>query len=475
MNDIFKTRLGVINLGLSSFTDSIRRTGGKAVQVDWAPPAGGDAATGMKLAGLINMDRVEEANREAFERYLSSHPVLKSVGLAIEKVPGMEERMILHAGPPVSWDKMCGPMKGAILGAIIYEGWADNLNAAQKLAFSGEIKFSPCHHHCAVGPMAGVISPNMPVWEVENTAGGNSAFSNMNEGLGKVLRFGSNNPDVIERLKWMKEVLASVMKSTLSILEGLALKPLIAQALHMGDEVHNRNVAATSLFLRRVLPSLLKTGAGSSDILRVSEFISANDHFFLNISMAACKAMLDAAHGIPCSSMVTAMSRNGVEFGIRVSGTGDVWFTAPAPSVEGLFFPGYTRDDSAPDLGDSTITETAGIGGFAAAAAPAIVQFVGGTQSDAVNYTKQMGHITIGSNAAFTVPSLDFAGIPAGIDVRKVTDTGILPIINTGIAHKNPGVGQVGAGVTHAPLACFSQAVVRLSELIDAEIQAHLE
>jgi hypothetical protein len=358
---------------------------------------------------------------------------------------------------------MCGPMRGAMVGAMLYEGWADSAERARAMADAGDVVFAPCHHHAAVGPMSGIISPSMPVWMVANPTHGNRAFSNLNEGLGKVLRFGANSSEVLDRLKWMERTLAPVLRAGLEVLGELEIKPLMAQALHMGDEVHNRNAAASSLLLKRLVPALLKSKASAADAAAVIEFIAGNDHFFLNISMAACKAMLDAAHGVANSTMVTAMARNGVEFGIRVSGLGERWFTAPAPLVNGLYFPSYTIKDAAPDLGDSAITETAGVGGFAMAAAPAIVKFVGGTAQDALANTLSMTHITLRRNSAFTLPALDFAGTPACIDARRVVDTGILPVINTGIAHKEPGVGQIGAGVTRAPLACFSQAVSALS------------
>jgi hypothetical protein len=314
--------------------------------------------------------------------------------------------------------------------------------------------------------MSGIVSPSMSVWIVRNAQSGNVAFSNMNEGLGKVLRFGANGPEVIERLHWMRRVLAPVLQAGLKVLGPLELKPLIAQALHMGDELHNRNAAASGLLFKKLVPALLASGAPTADIAAVAGFIAGNDHFFLNVSMAACKAMLDAAADIRGSSMVTAMCRNGVDFGIRLSGTGAQWFTTPAPVVDGLYFPGYTIADAAPDLGDSAITETAGLGGFAMAAAPAIVKFVGGTPQDAVANTMEMTHITLGRNSSFTLPALNFGGTPAGIDARKVVDTGILPVINTGIAHRKAGIGQIGAGVTRAPLACFTQAIAALARQV---------
>ena len=464
MNELFQEELQVINVGLASFAESIRSAGGTVVHLDWSPPAGGDKAVAQNLAQLINQPEIEAANQTAYQNYLSAQPVLQGVSLARTALPGLGERMILHAGPPIAWERMCGPMQGAIMGAILYEGWATTIDQARALAASGEIQFEPCHHHAAVGPMSGIISPSMPVWIVGNTEHGNQAYSNLNEGLGKVLRFGANSPEVIQRLKWMEQVLGPILQAALDRLGPLELKPLMAQALHMGDEIHNRNVAASALFLKRLTPALLKTDIAPAQLAAVVEFIAGNDHFFLNISMAACKAMLDAAHTVPGCTLVTAMARNGVEFGIRVSGTGERWFTATAPVVDGLFFPGYTAADAAPDLGDSAITETAGVGGFAMGTAPAIVQFVGGSTQDAIAYTREMGHITLGRNSALTLPALDFSGTPAGIDIRKVVDTGIAPIINTGIAHRQAGIGQIGAGITRAPMACFEQAILALAD-----------
>ena len=343
MNPLFQEELQVVNVGLPAFAEAIRTAGGTAVQVEWAPPGQGDPQVARQLARLINHPAVEAANQQAFAAYQSAQPVLEGIAPARAVVPGMGERTILHSGPPIAWARMCGPMQGAIIGAILYEGWAQSHAEASALVERGEVDFAPCHHHRAVGPMAGVISPSMPVWIVLNREHGNRAYCNLNEGLGKVLRFGANGPEVIDRLKWMAEVLAPTLAAALEALGGLELKPLMAQALHMGDEVHNRNVAASALLLKRLVPALLRTDAAPADIAAVVEFIAGNDHFFLNLSMAACKAMLDAAAGVPGSSMVTAMARNGVEFGIRLSGTGETWFTAPAPVVDGLLFPGYTH------------------------------------------------------------------------------------------------------------------------------------
>jgi hypothetical protein len=464
MIDLFNNELQVLNVGLASFGESIAQAGGKVTQIAWTPPALGDRAVADALARLVNRPEIAAANRKAYESYLSSQPVLEGIGIAGETLPGMTGRMILHAGPPIAWPRMCGPMQGAIVGAILLEGWAADPDGARTLAESGKIALEPCHHHAAVGPMAGIISPSMPVWIVRDATHGHRAYCQFNEGLGKALRFGANGKDVIARLRWMARDLAPVLAAALRALGPIDIKPIMAQALHMGDEVHNRNAAATGLLLKQLVPAMLKSDSERSAVAAAVDFIAGNDHFFLNVSMAACKAMTDAARSVPGSSLVTAMARNGVEFGIRVSGTGDRWFTAPAPLVDGLYFAGYTIADAAPDLGDSAITETSGLGGFAMAAAPAIVKFVGGTADDARANSERMGHITLGQNPAFTLPALNFAGTPAGIDIRKVVDTGILPIVNTGIAHKAPGIGQIGAGITHAPLACFSQAVAALAE-----------
>ena len=456
----------VLNLGIAGFAEAIAAAGGKAAQLDWQPPAAGDRAAGMALARLTGHPAVEAANRKAFEAFLASAPVLRTVMPARETLAGLGERTLLHAGPPVAWRDMCGPMQGAAAGAMLYEGWAADAGAARALAERGEVRFEPAHDRGAVGPMAGIISPSMPLWVVEDAARGARAFSNFNEGLGKALRFGAYGPEVLARLKWIERTLAPAMGAALAALGGVELKPLMAQALGMGDEVHNRNAAASGLLLRRLAGALARSGGGGAALGEVLEFVAGNEHFFLNISMAACKAMLGAAHGVSGSSLVTAMSRNGREFGIRVSGLGGRWFTAPARPIDGLYFAGYSAADAALDLGDSAITETAGLGGFAMAAAPAIVKFVGGTPADAVANSLRMRHIAQGESNIFQLPALDFRGTASGIDARKVVDTGIEPVINTGIAHREPGIGQIGAGITRAPLACFVQAVVAL----DAEL-----
>ncbi len=464
-HSLFKQTLSVLNAGLRGFADNVVAAGGSCVALDWQPPAQGDRAAGWALAQVLNHPAVEAANGVAFERFMAAQPVLTGVATARDVLPRMAggRRLILHAGPPIAWAQMCGPMRGAVLGAVLLEGWAVTVSAAEQLVERGEVDLEPCHPHGAVGPMAGIISPSMPLFVVKNRAGDNHAYCNFNEGLGKVLRFGANGPEVIDRLRMMASVVAPALRAALERSGAIELKPLMAQALNMGDEVHNRNAAATALFIKRIAPALMEAPIAREDAAKALAFIAGNDHFFLNLSMAACKAMCDAAAGVPNSSMVTAMARNGVNFGVRLSGTGDAWFEAPANAIDGLYFPGYSIKDAAPDLGDSAITETAGVGGFAMAAAPAIVKFVGGTATDAMHHSQRMRAITLGVNPSFTLPALDFAPCAAGIDARKVVDNSVLPVINSGIAHREAGVGQIGAGVTTAPMACFSAAVKALA------------
>lgn len=411
---------------------------------------------------------IKEANQKAIEIVLHAQPTLIGIATAIDVIPGMTKKTILHAGPPFKegWKSMSGPVRGAVIGALLYEGLAKDETEAQNLAQSGEIIFDSCHHHQAVGPMAGIISASMPVWVIENTTYQNRAYCTLNEGLGKVLRYGAYSQEVIEKLRWMEKTLAPVLKKGLEIIGPINLKTMIAEALQMGDEGHNRNRAGTSLLIRKLAPGLVRSGFDNETVASVLEFMNSNDHFFLNLTMPACKATMDPAHGIEGSTLVSTMARNGTEFGIRVSGLGDRWFTAPAEIVDGLYFPGYGPNDANPDVGDSVITETTGIGGFAMAAAPAITQFVGGSPSDAIKYTSMMYEITLSENTAYLVPSMDFRGTPTGVDIRKVVETGILPIINTGIAHKEAGVGQVGAGLVRPPMKCFEDAIMAFAELM---------
>ncbi len=462
INDIFNQPLTVVNVGLESMAESVRDQGRPAIQVDWRPPAEGVPRLRMTQSGVT----IDDANDKVCRRIMQARPVLVGMGMARKVIPGMHDRLILHAGPPITWDRMCGPQRGAVMGALIYEGIANNEEEAEQIAASGGVEFAPCHHYHAVGPMAGVLSPGMPVFIVENKAFGNVAFCTQNEGLGKVLRYGGMGPEVYRHLKWMETDLYPALDRALqSLPSGIDIRSLIAQALHMGDEGHNRNRAGTSLFLRAIGPALARTSQNNETLARIIEFIDGNDHFFLNLSMPAGKAALEPAEGVEGSSVLTVMARNGTDFGIKMAGMPDRWFTAPAGRVQGLYFPGYTEADANPDIGDSTITETAGYGGFAMASAPAITQFVGGTPQMALEATLEMYEITFAEHDNFSIPPLNFRGTPLGIDVRKVMETGLLPRLNTGIAHKNPGVGMVGAGVLLAPEKCFKDAFEALVEI----------
>lgn len=408
-------------------------------------------------------ESISAANSTAVEKMMNAEPILFDVDLAYKCIPSFAtNRQILHAGPPIAWEQMCGALKGAIIGAILYEGWEETPEDAEKLAASGEIAFDSGRNHSALGPMAGVISPSMPVFMAKERGSNKVAFTNFNEGLGPTLRFGAFDKDVIKRLEWMKVTLApalkAALKSSTSKAEGILLKPIISQALQMGDECHNRNQAGTSLFLREVVPHIFRN-VDRIDAIESYEFINSNNHFFLNLVLVACKIMADAAHNIKYSTIVTAIARNGTEIGIKVSGLGDKWFTDQAAIPSGLYFPGYSANDANPDMGDSTITETVGLGAAAMAASPAIAKFVGGSAKDALEMTNIFSKITITKHRHFTIPYLDFEGSPVGIDIRKVLRTGITPRANTGIAHKLPGIGQIGAGIVTLPLLPFTKAL----------------
>jgi hypothetical protein len=406
---------------------------------------------------------IEQANAEATERMMEARPVLVGLGKARDVIPGMRDNLLLHAGPPITWERASGPMQGAITGALIFEGKATNEAEAQALVESGEVELEPCHHHGAAGPMAGLIAPSMSVYIIENKTHGNRSFSGLNEGYGKVLRYGAYSEEVLAKLRWMEDVMAPVLADAIEASGGIDIRALLAEALHMGDEGHNRNKAGSILYTTKLAPVIVKvTDADTaSDVLR---FLGDNALSVLNPVMAACKAMADAAHGIEGSTIVTVMARNGTDFGIRVSGLGDRWFVAPVAIPQGLYFPGFTAEDASGDIGDSTITETAGIGGFAMASAPAIVTFVSGTPQDAINATLEMYEITHAEHKYFTIPPLDFRGTPTGIDIRKVVEKGITPRVNTGIAHKDAGVGQVGAGLVRPPMEMFEEALVAFAE-----------
>lgn len=413
---------------------------------------------------MSGVTEIDSANKKAVERMISARPILTGVATAGEVIPGMRENLLLHAGPPIEWERMSGPLRGAIIGALILEGLAKDEEQAIGMVKAAEIAFEPCHHHNSVGPMAGVISSSMKVYILENVTHGNFAYSNLNEGYGKVLRYGAYSDDVLDKLRWMNNEMGSVLAEALASSEGIDIRALLAEALHMGDEGHNRNKAGSLIFLKQLAPLISKLSISNTLRSEILQFLGDNALSVLNPVMAACKTMADAGHGVEGSTVVTAMARNGTDFGIRISGMQDRWFTAPAEIPDGLYFPGYTSEDANADIGDSTITETAGIGAFAMAAAPAIVTFISGSPQDALNATLEMYEITTTEHSHFTIPSLDFRGSPTGVDIRKVVELGITPRINTGIAHKEAGVGQVGAGLVRPPMSIFQEALFAFAD-----------
>jgi hypothetical protein len=465
-NNLLKQKPVVLNGGLEVFADELQQNGVEAMQLDWKPPVGGNIALNQKLARvLLHKDEIDKANQKAVDKVLNARPVWVDVGLAKDVIPGFEENTISHAGPPVTWENMCGPMQGAVIGGLIYERRAKNEDEARKVAASGEYKFVPNHEQSTVGPMTGVLTANMPVMIVENKENGNLAYAPFNtEGKGKPFSFGAFGEDTQEMLRYITDTIAPAMKMAVQSAGGIDLKNIIAKALNMGDDCHNRLVGATSLLWKSLIIELAKNRVDYEVITSLGYTMYYNDWFFLNQSMAACKATMDAARNIPYSTMVTAMARNGTEVGIQVSGLGNQWFTTKAPKVKGLYFPGFTENDANPDLGDSAIAETAGIGAFAMAAALPMTQLVGGTVADAINFSKTMRRITLAENHAYTIPTLDFIGTPTGIDVLRVVEKGIIPVINTGIASKRAGEGVVGAGIVNMPMEVFEKALMAIPD-----------
>ena len=459
----------ILNIGLERLAAGPRDAGAIVTHVDWRPPGNGDPALARALGRLAGDAGIEAANDAAVTRMLAARARLVDVALRAEEVwPQLWEggaKTLTHAGAPVPWAAMCDPMKGTLIGAMLYEGWARDEGQARARLAAGEVRFVPNHDLRAVGPMSGTISPSMPLFVVRDDVHGNLAYTNFSEGIGRVLRFGAFGPEVSARLRWLGDTVAPALKAALAVLEGgVDLKAIQSQALLMGDEVHSRNAAATALFHMAIGGALAGSAFDRTKTREVLDFIAGTSQFFLNLSMVASKAIMDAAHGVERSSIVTAIARNGVTTAIRVSGLGARWFESPSDIPMGLFFAGFAQQDANPDLGDSAICETAGYGGLSLAAAPALVQLVGGTVAEAIAHSREMYNITWTRNAAMSLPNLDFAGAPAGIDVRKVVDTGIRPVLTTGIAHRSSGIGQIGAGIVRVPMACFSQAVMALAE-----------
>lgn len=464
-NNLFNQQLKVVNVGLELFAQTLARQEVPAIHVSWRPPAGGNKM----VAKLLDRyeERINGANDKVIRIYNAAQPVLTGVKPAHTVLPGLTRATILHAGPPIRWDDMCGPLQGAILGAVRFEGLAEDDETAVQRIKGGQIKLAPNHHYGSVGPMTGMITYHMPVFTVQNETFGNMAYCSINEGLGKVMRFGANDREVIERLIWFRDSLGPALDQAIALSGGINLKVIMAQAVAMGDEMHQRNMAASSLFARKICPQLARLALDNAEKAKVIRFICDNDQFFLNLAMAAAKATTDPAKGVQDSSLVTVMCRNGTEFGVKVAATGEEWFTAPANMPEGLYFPGYGPQDANPDMGDSAIIEVIGLGGVAMAASPAVVRFVGaGSQADAVRYTREMGEICYAKSTQFLLATMNFEGVPLGIDIRKVVESGIVPVINTGMAHRQPGIGQIGAGVVKAPYGCFERALAAFAETL---------
>lgn len=405
----------------------------------------------------------DRANEDVFARLCAARPMLVGMSTAGEAIPGMHTHLVLHAGPPVTWKRMAPAMRAAVCGALVFEDLAGSIEEAARLAGSGDIQFAPAHDHNAAGAMAGVITRSMPVFVATEEDSGVKAYVTINEGLGKALRFGANGPEVLERLRWIRDQFYPLLGEALSKAGPMNLKAMVAEALRRGDEAHNRNKAATSQFFREIALPLLATRAPHEKLEAALRFIGGNDHFFLSLSIAHAKATSLYAEQLGRGSIVTVMAGNGVEVGIRVAGLGKQWFTAPAGVANVKLFPGHGIEEATPTMGDSYITESIGLGAFALAAAPAIASFIGGTVEDLLARSATMREITVGEHPDFAIPALDFRGVPCGIDVRRVVSTGIAPLINTGIASNIAGVGQVGAGIQEIPLACFTQAAAALT------------
>lgn len=404
--------------------------------------------------------RIDAANAEAVGWMTASDPVLIDVVPAREVVRDLDDRTILHAGPPISWERMCGAMRGSAIALVLFEGWADTPAEAERMLAAGEIHLEPNHHHGGVGPMAGTTSPSLPVFLVEDRVTGRRAFCRPVEGQ---QQFGDMSAEALGHLRQWRSVWAPSIQAAVRHAGGISLKQIIAKALQMGDELHNRPNAASSLFATTLAAPLVEANLPTAHVIATLRYLAGNEFLFLALSMAAAKVAADAAAGIDGSTVVTAMARNGTDFGIRLSGLADGWFNAPAPRVEGLFLPGYSAADAGLDMGDSAITETVGWGAFTLGGAPGILALTGGTPEQALAYTREMRRITVTTHPVYRLPVLGFEGASVGIDARLVVSTGIAPIIDTAIAHRDPGHPKIGGGLVRAPMACFESAIVEFS------------
>lgn len=470
-NTLFESKLKVINVGMERFAEDIEKQDTEVIQLDWAPAGYGNPEVTKALAIIEkpeNLAKIEIANKKVFDLITQANIVLTGYGQALTTIPGMTKTTILHAGPAITWDRMSEPLKGAIKGTLVFEELAKDLDDAETVATSGDITFAPCHEYNAVGSMTGVTSASMYVHIVENKTQGNIAYTNLSEQMAKILRMGANDQSVIDRLIWMRDILGPMLQEAMELnKDGIDLRILAAQAVHMGDELHNRNVAGTTILIQHLTPYIVQTSFTIEQKKEVFEFVLSSDYFSGPTWMAMCKAALDGAVGVEHSSIVTTMARNGTDFGIRVGGIeSNPWYVGPSQRVIGPMFAGYTDEDAGLDVGDSAITETFGLGGFAMAAAPAIVSLVGGTVKDALRFTREMQAITTDTNPNITIPSLNFLGLVTGIDIIKVIQSNRLPVINTAITHKEAGIGMIGAGITHPPMEAFQEAIIAFSKTL---------
>jgi hypothetical protein len=456
------TDVRVVNVGLPLFGDAVRAQGAEAVDVEWRIPAGGSpelVAALTRLSGPL-YDVVSAANNEVLRR-LGGTPLLVGIARCIDVVPGMTPRTVLHCGPAADWPDMCDPLRRSISATVVAEGWSGAVGEASELVAGGSVRLAPANAHDVVLPMATAIGPTAPVLVVDNEAAGTRAFSAINQGPGRAPWFGVNSPEAIERLTTIRDVVAPVLAQALESSGPIDVFAHAAQGLQMGDEMHMRSQATTNLLWRTLLPYLVQVD--SPRRVEAARFLSGNHLFFLNVAMAAAKAMLMSAYDVPGSSIVVGMSRNGTTFGIRLAGIRGEEFLATAPHVDrALYHPGFGAEVAARDIGDSAVLELVGLGGAAAAASPAVAAFLGGSVADAVATTEAMDLVCVGHSSSFTLPLLGHRGSPLGVDACAVVELQTAPAINTGILHAIDGTGQIGAGVAQAPLECFEQAILSL-------------
>jgi len=455
--------MSVVNLGLSVLGEAVAAQGTAVVQVDWRPPAAGDAPAVRALTDLYGLRSVDidQANAEVLRRLDTGVPMLVDVRAAADVVPGLGDRTLLHPGPPIAWDDVCDPLRRSMRAAVVAEGWAPDVDEADTLLSTGRVALAAANEHSTVVPMATALGPSMPVWVVENAAGGTRAFAPIGQGSGDVAWMGRESPAAIVRLGFLRDIAGPRLARIVARIGPVDVFALAAQGVQMGDDVHMRTQASTNLLIRSMLPAIptLPDDAGT---VAFCEYLSANHLFFLTLAMAGAKSLTLAAEQVEGSTMVTTMARNGTTYGVRLAGS-DRWFRAPAPPVEdALFHPGYGPADAGLDIGDSAVLELVGLGGPATAGSPAVAAFLGGSMADAARVTEAMRRICAGESSRFKLPTMDFRGTPLGVDVRRVVETGVTPKVNTGILHAHAGLGQVGAGVATAPAAAFRDALLSL-------------